>query len=145
MKLIEPRTKTEFEAYYALRWRILRKPWELQKGSEKDELDKSSYHLMVLDESTGEVAAVGRLQINSNDEAQIRYMAVADRYQGQGLGSKIVEELEKFALKKGVKSVILQARKNAVKFYENNGYEIVEKSYVLFDEIQHWLMRKEIE
>ena len=53
MKLIEPRTKTEFEAYYDLRWRILRKPWELQKGSEKDELDKSSYHLMVLDESTG--------------------------------------------------------------------------------------------
>ena len=145
MKLIEPRTKIEFEAYYDLRWRILRKPWELQKGSEKDELDKSSYHLMVLDESTGEVSAVGRLQINSNDEAQIRYMAVADRYQGQGLGSKIVEELEKIALKKEVQSVILQARKNAVKFYEKNGYNIVEKSYVLFDEIQHWLMRKEIE
>lgn len=145
MKLIEPRTKTEFEAYYDLRWRILRKPWELQRGSEKDELDKNSYHRMVLDESTGAVGAVGRLQINSNDEAQIRYMAVADRYQRQGLGSIIVKELEKIALKKGVKSVILQARKNAVKFYEINGYEIVNKSYILFDEIQHWLMRKEIE
>ena len=144
MKLIEPRTKTEFEAYYDLRWRILRKPWELQKGSEKDELDKSSYHLMVVDESTGEVAAVGRLQINSNDKAQIRYMAVADRYQGQGLGSKIVEELEKIALKKGVKSVILQARNNAVKFYEKNGFEVVEKSYLLFGEIQHFLMQKNL-
>jgi len=32
-----------------------------------------------------------------------------------------------------------------IKFYKNNGYEIVKKSYILFGEIQHWLMRKECE
>ena len=71
-------------------------------------------------------------------------MAVADNYQGQGLGSKIVTALEDIALDKGVSRIILQARENAVKFYERNGYEIIEKSYLLFDEIQHWLMKKEL-
>jgi aminomethyltransferase len=30
----------------------------------------------------------------------------------------------------------------AVEFYKKNGYTIVEKSYVLFDCIQHYLMKK---
>ena len=52
--------------------------------------------------------------------------------------------LEKIALEQGVRWIILQARGNAVQFYKNNGYEIVQKTHLLFGEIQHWLMRKEL-
>ena len=55
-----------------------------------------------------------------------------------------MEALENIALEKGALRIILQARNNAVEFYKNNGFAIVEKSYILFDEIQHWLMRKEL-
>ena len=145
MKIIEPRSFEEFRKYYNLRFEILRKPWGQSVGSERDKEDETSIHRLIIDDSTEETLAIGRLQFNSIDEAQIRYMAVADGYQGQGLGSKILGALEKIALEQGVRWIILQARGNAVQFYKNNGYEIVKKSYILFGEIQHWLMRKECE
>ena len=125
-------------------FRSLRKPWLQPKGSEKDDGDKSSIHRMIIDESNGKAVAVGRLQFNTSEEAQIRYMAVSDNYQLKGYGNIIVKTLEDIALNKGIRNIILQARENALKFYWKNGYEIIEKSYLLFDEIQHWLMVKKI-
>ena len=144
MKIIEPNSSAEFEQYYNLRYEVLRKPWLQPKGSEKDDGDKSSIHRMIIDESNGKVVAVGRLQFNTSEEAQIRYMAVSDNYQLKGYGNIIVKTLEDIALNKGIRNIILQARENALKFYWKNGYEIIEKSYLLFDEIQHWLMVKKI-
>ena len=144
MKIIEPNTSAEFEQYYNLRYEVLRKPWLQPKGSEKDDGDKSSIHRMIIDESNGKAVAVGRLQFNTSEEAQIRYMAVSDNYQLKGYGNIIVKTLEDIALNKGIRNIILQARENALKFYWKNGYEIIEKSYLLFDEIQHWLMVKKI-
>ena len=142
--IIEPQTPAEFKQYYSLRYKILRKPWGQPRGSERDNEDEISHHRMIIDEATWDAIAVGRLQVNTKEEAQIRYMAVADNYQGQGLGSKIVTALEDIALDKGANRIILQARENAVQFYQSNGYKVVEKSYILFDEIQHWLMKKEL-
>ena len=144
MKIIEPNSSAEFEQYYNLRYEILRKPWLQPKGSEKDDGDKSSIHRMIIDESNGKAVAVGRLQFNTSEEAQIRYMAVSDNYQLKGYGNIIVKTLEDIALNKGIRNIILQARESALKFYWKNGYEIIEKSYLLFDEIQHWLMVKKI-
>ena len=142
--VIEPQTPEEFKQYYNLRFEILRKPWGQPKGSERDNDDEISHHRMIIDEITGDTIAVGRLQFNTKEEAQIRYMAIAERYQGQGLGCNIVTALEDIALDKGASRIILQARSNAVQFYQSNGYEIVKKTHLLFDEIQHWLMKKEL-
>ena len=123
---------------------MLRKPWSQPKGSERDEEEETSLHRMIIDKSNGKAVAVGRLQFNTIEEAQIRYMAVSDDYQGMGFGSEIIKVLENIAREKGSRRIILQSRENAVKFYEKNGYKIIEKSYLLFDEIQHWLMEKEL-
>ena len=144
MEIIEPNTSTEFKIYYNLRYEVLRKPWFQPKGSERDEEEETSLHRMIIDEPNGKAVAVGRLQFNTIEEAQIRYMAVSDDYQGMGYGSKIVQALDNIAREKGSRKIILQSRGNAVKFYEKNGYKIIEKSYLLFDEIQHWLMEKEL-
>ena len=144
VKIIEPTTSEEFKKYYNLRYEILRKPWGQPIGSERDERDITSIHRMIIDDKTDEVLAVGRLQYNSIDEAQLRYMAVIDEFQGQGLGSQIISELENIARENGNKLMILSARKNAIQFYKNNGYEIVRKTHLLFGEIQHWLMQKEL-
>ena len=144
MNIIEPKTSEEFRKYYNLRYEILRKPWGQPLGSERDEGEETSIHRMIINEKTGEALAVGRIQFNSIDEAQIRYMAVLDEFQGQGLGSQIISELENVARENGNKLMILSARKNAIQFYKNNGYEIVRKTHLLFGEIQHWLMQKEL-
>ena len=144
MKIIEPTTSEEFKKYYNLRYDILRKPWGQPPGSEKDEGEETSIHRMIIDENLREALAVGRLQFNSTHEAQIRYMAVADNLQGKGLGSQIISALEDVARGKGIQRIILSARGNALQFYKNNGYEIVKKTHLLFGEIQHWLMGKEL-
>ena len=143
--ILKPTSSEEFRKYYNLRYEILRKPWGQPLGSERDEGEETSIHRMIINELTGEALAVGRLQYNSKDEAQIRYMAVADEYQRQGLGSQIILVLEDVARRNGNIWMILSARGNALQFYKNNGYEIMEKTHILFGEIQHWLMRKELE
>ena len=144
MKIIEPSTSKEFKKYYNLRYEVLRKPWGQPMGSERDKREETSIHRMIVDENSGDVLAVGRLQYNSIDEAQIRYMAVADKFQGKGLGSQLISVLEDVARGKGIQRIILSARENALQFYKNNGYEIIEKTHFLFGKIQHWLMRKEL-
>jgi GNAT superfamily N-acetyltransferase len=71
-------------------------------------------------------------------------MAVADKFQGKGLGSQIISALEDVARGKGIQRIILSAREKALQFYKNNGYEIIEKTHLLFGKIQHWLMRKKL-
>ena len=144
MKIIEPRSSEEFNKYYNLRYDLLRQPWGQPPGSERDEGEETSIHRMIIDKKTGNALAVGRLQFNSTHEAQIRYMAVADEFQGKGLGSQITSALEDVARGKGIQRIILSARENALQFYKNNGYEIMEKTHLLFGEIQHWLTKKEL-
>ena len=144
MKFISPKTEDEFYKYYLLRYNILRKPWKQHPGSEKEESDKNSIHRMLIDSKNGNALAVGRLHFNSNDEGQIRYMAVDNDAQGRGLGTQMIVELESIARKESIKWIVLQARENAVPFYKNNGYEIIKKTHLLFNEIQHWLMKKRL-
>ena len=144
MNIIEPKSSEEYKKYYKLRYEILRKPWRQPKGSERDEGEETSIHRMIIDEETKDAIGVGRLQFNSTHEAQIRYLAVADKFQGKGLGSQIISALEDVARGKGIQRIILSARENALQFYKNNGYEIVKKTHLLFGKIQHWLMSKEL-
>ena len=144
MKIINPKSPEEYSKYYNLRYVVLRKPWHQPLGSERDESEELSIHRMLICEETGDALAVGRLQFNSDDESQIRYMAVAEDFQGRGLGSQIISTLEDIARKKNIRRMILQARGNAVQFYKNNDYEIIKKTHLLFGEIQHWLMSKDL-
>ena len=139
----QPETADEYRQYYNLRWRILRKPWGQPEGSEKDALEDSCIHMIALNTNT--VVGIGRLQFNSDSEAQIRYMAVEPDYESQGIGRRIVEALEQQTKSHNRKKIMLDAREPAVGFYEKLGYRVTEKSYLLFGSIQHFLMRKTLE
>ncbi|MCD6068660.1 MAG: family N-acetyltransferase [Bacteroidetes bacterium] len=138
----EPRTAAEFDAYYALRYEILRKPWNQPRGSEKDGEEETSVHAFI--QHNDEVLAVCRLQMNDADTAQLRFMAVAENQQGKGLGKLIIARMEEKAKEKNATTIILQARENAVEFYKACGYEVLEKSHLLWGQIQHYLMRKKL-
>ena len=140
--LKQPESPEEFKSYFNLRWRILRAPWGEPEGSEVDEMEDQCFHIMAT--NNGHVMGVGRMQFNTEDEAQIRYMAVEKEYEGNGIGRMIVNTLEQQAREKNVGTVILDAREPAVGFYQKLGYKIEKKSYVLFNEIQHFRMTKKI-
>ena len=103
-----PKTEKEFKQYFHFRWQLLRKPWDEPEGSEKDDIEDSCFHVMLCDENN-QCIGVGRLQFNTETEAQIRYMAVAEEFERQGIGRKIIDALENNAKKKNITSIILDA------------------------------------
>jgi GNAT superfamily N-acetyltransferase len=136
----EPATVAEWDFYFDLRWRVLRKPWNQPRGSEQDALDDKSFHLMIQDASGA--LAVGRLHLNSPQEAQVRYMAVDPAHQGSGLGRKVLQGLESRAHSQGIRRIVLNSRAGAVGFYARQGYEAAGPGETLFGEIQHTKMHK---
>ena len=141
-RILIPQTQSELEQYYDLRWRILRKPWNQPEGSEKDEIENECIH--VIAKYNDNIIGVGRLQFNSDAEAQIRYMAVEPEHEKQNIGRSIVISLEQHARKNNRATIMLDAREPAVGFYEKLGYIKKEKTYLLFNKIQHYKMRKTI-
>ena len=99
-----PQTEEELERYYQFRWEMLRKPLHQPKGSERDAWDAMAHHQMVVDEE-GNLVAVGRLYINADNEASIRFMAVDPSVQEKGLGTLMAMTLESVARQEGVKRV----------------------------------------
>ena len=143
-----PRSPAEWGAYYALRYAVLRQPWQQPPGSERVPADNEpgTIHALLLAETTAPPAAlaVGMLQPTGDGQGQIRFMAVAPEAAGQGQGQRIVAYLEAQARAVGLREIVLHSREAAVGFYEKLGYAVVEPSHLLFNEIQHFLMRKQL-
>jgi predicted GNAT family N-acyltransferase len=131
------------KAYFDLRWRVLRQPWDQPRGTEQDEQEAVAVHRMILTPDK-QVVACGRMQLNTTREAQIRYMAVDQAFRGRKLGVMIIRELEEVAVNAGAETMILQARENALSFYQACNYEVVVKTFLLYDSIQHYLMSKRL-
>ena len=125
-----------------LRYEVLRKPWDKPKDTATDNLEADSVNAYI--EENDKIIACGRLQDNGGGLGQIRFMAVHPDYQGKGLGKLIVARLEEEAKAIGLKQLELQARENAVEFYKSCGYLVKEKTFKLWDLIQHYLMTKNI-
>jgi len=142
VKVLTPENSAEWEAYYELRWRILRAPWQ-QTGCERDETDDSSIHRMVC-RRDGKALAVGRLHRLDEHSGQIRYMAVESGCERRGYGTRVLTALEQAAIEIGIEEIILHARERAVPFYQHHGYRTIAPSFLLFDEIQHYLMTKNL-
>lgn len=142
VELRAPETERDFELYYDLRWRILREPRTHLRKSGRDEHEKDAVHLMAWAGET--LVGVGRLHFNSPDEAQVRYMAVEEGFNGQGIGSIILQELERRAQAGGGKRIVLNARDRAVSFYRKHDYRLIDRSATLFESIVHWSMQKDL-
>ena len=118
-KIVEPKSIEEFEPYFQLRWEVLRKPWGQPKSSEQDESDLTAIHRMVLDKE-GYPIGVGMLLLNSNQEAQIRFMAVSENRQGMMVGTLLIDCLESIAYEHAKMAVYvneLNSTKDAIRLY----------------------------
>jgi GNAT superfamily N-acetyltransferase len=145
LKLCQPSTEQELAAYYHLRWRVLRQPWDQPPGSERDDLDQSAHKLM-FQTPDGQPVAVGRLHFNSPEEAQVRYMAVDPEYHRSGLGSRMLQALEEEARNRGAQRIVLNSRDKAIGFYEKHGYAISGQAGAMFGgRVQHVRMSKPLQ
>lgn len=143
MHVTEPVSEKDFEQYYLLRYKELRRPWDQPEGSEHAPDDETAIHALLLDDD-GKAAGVCRLSFASPEEGQLRFMAIRKDLQNKGLGKLLVDYLEEKARKLGAMFMTLQARERAVPFYERMGYKVEAKTHLLFGEIQHYKMVKNL-
>jgi predicted GNAT family N-acyltransferase len=140
---VAPHTPAQWEQYFDLRWRVLRAPWQQPRGSEKDQIEDESQHLMIPGPD-GRPLAIGRLHFNSPEEAQVRFMAVEPAAQGRGLGGRILVEFERRARAAGARSIVLNARADAQRFYLKHGFVAVGPAPTIFDAVKHVRMQKDL-
>ncbi len=68
IEIRSPHTREDFKAYYDLRYRVLREPWGLPRGTEKDDYEPISQHFMAVDTETGEILGVVKTVREKNRE-----------------------------------------------------------------------------
>jgi len=140
IEIRSPKTEAEWKKYDDFRWEILRKPLNIPHIPLKDDLEDSSYHFMAIT-SLNEIVACGRLHMNNDKEAQIRYMGVSENKRRMGLGSLIVDRLENQDKALGASNITLKTRNIALNYYKSQGYEAIEP-YQSDTNIPHTRMEK---
>ena len=142
LEIKSPTTDSDWKAYYALRFNVLREPWNQPLGSEVLADEDQAIHAIAVENE--EVLGVARMHESAEKQGQVRCVATATAAQGKGIGKTIMAYLEEKAKQKGWTEIVLEARENAVPFYQAIGYSIVAESYLLFGEIQHYRMQKSL-
>ena len=140
--LKSPSSYREWREYFLFRYKILRKPIGLSRNTTRDNLEKTSFHIMAINKKN-EIIGVGRLHFVGSNKSQIRYMAVDNKIRKVGVGREIVNKLEAYSIKNNRNIVILNAREDAVNFYSKLGYKNLGKIDVGID-IKHFHMKKDI-
>jgi N-acetylglutamate synthase-like GNAT family acetyltransferase len=119
-----PTTREDFKAYYALRYKVLREPWGHAKGTEKDDYEPISEHFMALDEKTGELLGVVKLDEKTPGVGNISHLAVAQAHQHKGIGKLLVETVENRARERGFKTLGAMSRVTATAYFERHGFHV---------------------
>ena len=140
IEIRSPKTEAEWKKYDDFRLEVLRKPLKMSHIPLKDNLEDSSYHFMAITISK-KILACGRVHMNNEYEAQIRYMGVSDSVRRMGVGTSMVNKLEDKAKTLGAKYVTLNARNIALDFYKSLGYIEIEP-YESDIKIPHTRMEK---
>jgi len=129
-----------FDCYLDLRYRVLREPLGLPRGSEQDEADHypNTRHLVWVEDGV----ALGCLQLQASPEervARLRYMAVDPSVEKQGIGRLLIDLIFQIAKEENYTLLTLHARENAVPFYKACGFTQFEE-LAPFHGIRHWRM-----
>ncbi|WP_299080199.1 bifunctional GNAT family N-acetyltransferase/hotdog fold thioesterase [uncultured Paraglaciecola sp.] len=122
-KIDIPTSEQDFEDYFTFRWKMLREPWKYPLGSEKDEYEQVSQHRMIRD-TAGNVVAVGRMHMNSSEEAQVRHVAVDKSVQNKGLARMLVSALESVARSEGAERIVTNSTQLAIGFFQSMGFDL---------------------
>jgi len=124
IKITSPQTREEFKAYYDLRYKILREPWGLQRGTEKDDFEPISQHYMAIDDQNGLIVGVIKLMEKESGVGWFSHLAVRENYQKKGIGKLLLGHVEVEAKRKGFLVLGCYARLNTTDYFEKAGYAI---------------------
>ena len=129
----------EYRQEQVLRDRVLRKPLGMSLYDENMESEQHDVHIgaFVNDILAGVLILT---RINAT-EVKMRQVAVDEASRGRNIGTELVLFAEAHSKKNGFSTMLLNARKTAVGFYEKLGYEKIGEEFREIN-IPHFKMRK---
>ena len=129
-----------YEEAVRLRDEILRRPLGLTLTHEQLAAESNSYHLAgYLD---GVLCAYCMLTPQASGMVQMRQVAVADSWRGQGFGRQLAEFAERYARELDFELIYCHARDVAVSFYEKLGYSHVGEPFEEVTIIHHEMRKR---
>lgn len=132
----------QYRCACALRDAVLRAPLGLPLSADDLQGEADQLHFGLFTDSGELLACVIAIAV-SVDHAKIRQTAVSSAYRRQGLGRRIMTELESVLAGRNFKSLSLHARSTAVGFYKKLGYETIGDEFIEIT-VQHRKMVKQL-
>jgi predicted GNAT family N-acyltransferase len=131
----------EYKQLLDFRHQLLRAPLGLNLFEEDLSDDQQDFILVVMQGKE----IVGCLMLHPLQEGHIklRQMAIAERFQGKGIGKILMADGEQTAMEHGYGHIVLHARKTAEGFYTRLGYKAFGEEFVEVG-IPHIAMQKQL-
>ncbi|MBO9618236.1 MAG: GNAT family N-acetyltransferase [Niabella sp.] len=140
LKIIDHGSK-EYRQMVDLRNEILRKPLGLVLTEEDLNADKNNVLIGAFEDE--KMLGCCMLVKQSAQIVLLRQMAVLNDLQGKGIGRALMLFAENIARDMGYREISMQARKNALGFYEKMGYQEASNEFTNLT-IPHIVMKKYI-
>ncbi|UYQ93158.1 GNAT family N-acetyltransferase [Chitinophaga horti] len=136
---------TDYQAMVALRDEILRKPLGLSFSEEylQQEMHDTLIGCFTRERGIERIIGCCILSKVNDSTLQLRQMAVDKSHQGQGIGNSILTFAEQQAKNNSFSKLMMHARKEAVGFYERQGYTIDGDEFIEVD-IPHYEMSRQL-
>lgn len=132
--------EAEVEAAQELRLRVFSGEQGISRNGEIDGLDPASIHIVAV--RRGSVVATCRLRFGRG-QCKLERMAVDESLRRTGVGTELLTEAEREALRHGASELVLHSQRQVEDFYETCGY-VAEGDTFLEEGIPHVLMRKRL-
>jgi len=115
----------------------------VSEAEEMDGRDEDATHVVAYDTEGGLPVGTARLRRKDERVGKIERVAVREEYRGEGLGARLMDEIETEARREGCSSITLHAQTAVEEFYEELGYRTTSG---VFEEasIPHVEMEKEL-
>ncbi len=151
ISLIDPQRHDQWAEYVACRVRNLYTPYGLPASCADSDLDHPRSRTDIVHRAAtidGRIVGVGRLDIQperaKGPSAQLRYFAVDAETRGTGVGRALLTDLERIARDRGVRYLWMEARQEALGFYERAGYSDIGPGPTKWGVIPHRILEKDL-
>lgn len=130
---------SEYMKELSLRNKVLRKPLGLNLFDEDLSQDEKDVHIGAF--TSGKLVGCLLLSKVSDKIIKMRQVAVDEKEQGSGIGSRMVSFAEEWAKEHKFIKITMHARKKAAGFYIKRGYKIIGEEFTEVG-IPHYTMEK---
>lgn len=110
----------QYEQTVLLRDKVMRQPLGLSMKNEDLSSEQQATILAVFDSDS--ILGTGIYFFEGESTIKVNFVCVDTALQKNGVGRIIIKEIEKRALRKGIKKIYLEARLTALNFYKKLGF-----------------------